>query len=43
MSAASAIVALFEAVKEGRVKKGDKVLLVAFGSGFVWGSCIIEW
>lgn len=43
MSAASAIVALYEAVKEGRVKKGDNVLLVAFGSGFVWGSCIIEW
>ncbi|HPN66111.1 MAG TPA: beta-ketoacyl-ACP synthase III [Candidatus Omnitrophota bacterium] len=43
MSAASAIVALFEAVNEGRVKKGDKVLLVAFGSGFVWGSCVIEW
>lgn len=43
MSAASAIVALYEAVKEGRVKRGDKVLLVAFGSGFVWGSCIIEW
>jgi 3-oxoacyl-[acyl-carrier-protein] synthase-3 len=43
MSAASAIVALYEAVREGRVKKGDKVLLVAFGSGFVWGSCVIEW
>ena len=43
MSAASAIVALYEAVKEERVKKGDKVLLVAFGSGFVWGSCVIEW
>ncbi len=43
MSAASAIVALYEAVKEGRVKKGDTVLLVAFGSGFVWGSCVIKW
>lgn len=43
MSAASAIVALCEAVNEGRVKKGDTVLLVAFGSGFVWGSCVIKW
>lgn len=43
MSAASAVIALYEAVREGRIKKGDKVLLVAFGSGFVWGSCIIEW
>ncbi len=43
MSAASTVVALCEAVKEGRVKKGDCVLLVAFGSGFVWGSCVIKW
>ncbi|MFH1779319.1 MAG: beta-ketoacyl-ACP synthase III [Candidatus Omnitrophota bacterium] len=43
MSAASTVVALREAVKEGRVKKGDIVLLVAFGSGLVWGSCIIKW
>lgn len=43
MSAASTVVALHEAVKEGRVKKGDIVLLVAFGSGLVWGSCIIKW
>lgn len=43
MSAASTIVALHEAVKEGRVKKGDCVVLVAFGSGFVWGSCVIKW
>lgn len=43
MSAASTIVALCEAVNEGRIKKGDVVLLVAFGSGFVWGSCVIKW
>ncbi|KPK41722.1 MAG: 3-oxoacyl-ACP synthase [Omnitrophica WOR_2 bacterium SM23_29] len=43
MSAASTIVALCEAVNEGRIKKGDIIVLVAFGSGFVWGSCVIKW
>lgn len=43
MSAASIIVALYEAIEEGRVKKGDIVLLVAFGSGFVWGACVLKW
>jgi len=42
MSAASTAVALTEAVKEGRVKKGDKVVLVAFGSGLTWGALVIE-
>jgi 3-oxoacyl-[acyl-carrier-protein] synthase-3 len=41
-SAASIPIALDEAVKEGRVKKGDLVLLVAFGGGFTWGSCILR-
>ncbi|MFA4888450.1 MAG: beta-ketoacyl-ACP synthase III [Candidatus Omnitrophota bacterium] len=43
MSSASTATALCEAVKEGRVKKGDNVLLVAFGAGLVWGACVIEW
>lgn len=43
MSSASTATALCEAVKEGRVKKGDIVLLDAFGAGLVWGACIIEW
>lgn len=43
MSSASTVIALCEAVKEGRVKKGDIVLLDAFGAGLVWGACIIEW
>ena len=43
MSSASTATALCEAVREGRVKKGDIVVLVAFGSGFVWGSCVIQW
>jgi 3-oxoacyl-[acyl-carrier-protein] synthase III len=43
MSSASTATALCEAVKEGRVKKGDIVLLDAFGAGLVWGAAIIEW
>jgi 3-oxoacyl-[acyl-carrier-protein] synthase-3 len=43
MSAASTIVAFCEAVKEGRIKKGDYVLLVAFGAGLTWGSAVVRW
>jgi 3-oxoacyl-[acyl-carrier-protein] synthase-3 len=43
MSSASLAVALCEAVKEGRINKGDTVLLDAFGAGLVWGACIIKW
>jgi len=43
MSAASTIVALDEALKEGRIQKGDKVLLVAFGAGLTWASCVLQW
>jgi 3-oxoacyl-[acyl-carrier-protein] synthase III len=43
MSAASSAVALVEAVEEGRIKKGDKVLLDAFGGGLTWGAIVIEW
>ena len=43
MSSASLAVALCEAVKEGRVNKGDYILLDAFGAGLVWGACIIKW
>jgi len=34
---------LDEAAKEGRVKKGDLVLLTAFGAGFTWGATLIRW
>jgi 3-oxoacyl-[acyl-carrier-protein] synthase-3 len=43
MSSASTATALCEAIKEGRIKKGDIVLLDAFGAGLVWGACIIKW
>ena len=41
-SAASIPLALDEAVRSGRVRKGDRVLMVAFGGGFTWGSCVVE-
>jgi 3-oxoacyl-[acyl-carrier-protein] synthase-3 len=43
MSSASTATALSEAVKERKVKKGDIILLDAFGAGLVWGACIIKW
>jgi len=43
MSSASTATALCEAVKEARIKKGDIVLLDAFGAGLVWGACVIKW
>ncbi|MBI4436792.1 MAG: ketoacyl-ACP synthase III [Candidatus Omnitrophica bacterium] len=43
MSSASTVTALCEAVEEGRVKRGDLVVLVAVGGGLVWGSCLVRW
>jgi len=42
-TAASIPIALSEAWEEGKIKKGDLVVLAAFGSGFTWGSVIIKW
>ncbi|MBN2654527.1 MAG: ketoacyl-ACP synthase III [Nitrospirae bacterium] len=42
-SAASVAIALDEAVKTGRIKKGDYVLLEAFGAGFTWAAALIKW
>jgi 3-oxoacyl-[acyl-carrier-protein] synthase-3 len=41
--AASLYVALEEAVSTGRIKRGDLVLLAAFGGGFAWGSALVRW
>lgn len=43
MSSASTATAFVEAVQEGKIKKGENVLLVAFGAGLVWGAMIMEW
>ncbi len=42
-SAASVAIALDEAVREGRVKAGDKLVFVAFGAGFTSGALAITW
>jgi 3-oxoacyl-[acyl-carrier-protein] synthase-3 len=42
-SAASVGLALDEAVRSGRVKAGDKLVLVAFGAGLTWAATAIEW
>lgn len=42
-SAASVGLALDEAVKEGRLKRGDVVVLVGFGAGLTWGGCCLKW
>ncbi|NQT90112.1 MAG: ketoacyl-ACP synthase III [Candidatus Omnitrophica bacterium] len=43
VSSASTIMALCEAVEQRRVKKGDVVVLVAFGAGLTWGSVVMRW
>src|SRR3954469_4045263 len=42
-SAASVPIAIAEAAQAGRLRRGDKVLLVAFGGGFTWGASVLEW
>jgi 3-oxoacyl-[acyl-carrier-protein] synthase-3 len=42
-SAASVPLALATAVKDGRIKQGDLVLLEAMGAGFTWGACLLRW
>ncbi|BAO55502.1 3-oxoacyl-ACP synthase III family protein [Nonlabens marinus] len=42
-TAASIPIALTEAWEEGKIKEGDTVVLAAFGSGFTWGSAVINW
>ena len=42
-SAASIPLALSVAVTDGRIKRGDLVLLEAMGGGFTWGSALVRW
>ncbi len=42
-SAASIPLALDVAVRDGRIKRGDLVMIEAIGGGFTWGSALIRW
>lgn len=42
-SSASVPIALDEAVKSDRLKRGDIVVFSAFGAGFTWGASVVRW
>jgi 3-oxoacyl-[acyl-carrier-protein] synthase III len=42
-SSASIPLALYEARMDGKLKKGDRLLLTAFGGGFSWGAATMRW
>jgi len=42
-SAASVPLALDGANREGKIKPGDYVLMVAFGGGLTWGAVLVKW
>ncbi|UCE22194.1 MAG: 3-oxoacyl-ACP synthase, partial [Candidatus Aminicenantes bacterium] len=43
VSAASIPIALHELWEEGKLKKGDIIVMVAFGAGFTWGAIAYRW
>lgn len=42
-SAASVPLALVEAIEQGRLRTGDRVVMVGFGGGLTWGACLLQW
>jgi 3-oxoacyl-[acyl-carrier-protein] synthase-3 len=42
-SAASIPLALDEAVRDGRIRRGQHLLLEAVGGGFTWGAALVRW
>jgi 3-oxoacyl-[acyl-carrier-protein] synthase-3 len=42
-SAASIPLALDEAVRDGRITAGDRILMIGVGGGFAWGSVLLTW
>jgi 3-oxoacyl-[acyl-carrier-protein] synthase-3 len=42
-SSASIPIALDEAVRSGKIRPGDIVLMAAFGAGLTWGASVVRW
>jgi 3-oxoacyl-[acyl-carrier-protein] synthase-3 len=42
-SAASIPIALDEYARDGRIKRGDLILITAFGGGLTWGAALVRW
>lgn len=42
-SSASVPISMWEARRDGRIKDGDHLVLVAFGGGFTWAACVLTW
>jgi 3-oxoacyl-[acyl-carrier-protein] synthase III len=42
-SAASILIALDEAWRDGRIRQGDLVLMTSFGAGLAWGAALVKW
>ncbi len=42
-SCASIPLCLHDAMEQGRLKRGDRLLIVGFGAGLTWGSCLTRW
>ena len=42
-SSASIVIAMDQAYREGWLKKGDRIALVAFGAGLAWGGVVLDW
>ena len=42
-SSASIPIALDEYFRDGRLKRGDLILITAFGGGLTWGAALVRW
>jgi len=42
-TSASIPIALYEAMEEGKLKRGDTVVVASFGAGFTWGASVMRW